>query len=645
MKIALQLKSKRMVVGAIFSVAAFLLCYAFSGSALKCSVLSVAIIISASLRVEVSHKFFPFTLGAFTLISAFAALFLSQFSLGEGIANLEIRCIVFGIIACAFLFSICFILWPNVRFAGTISTVIPLILATINFYVYAHRGSTFMPMDIFAFETTINVIGSFQFSLNANIVYAWVLWALFSFSLFSLYVENVKHRSALYASTILSTVILISMFSFGTTNISVRHFRNDGTYYNGYFLNFLLAIKECFPAEPHGYSQTAVDKIAAPYIKEATSSIPSDYPDIIVIMNESFSDLSVLGENFHPSENPAPFLSNLKENTIRGYALTSAFGARTANSEYEFLAGGSMAFSPEGAIAYQQFVSDDSYTLVSTLDRLGYTTLAMHPFHANGWMRDTVWPALGFDMTLFLDDFPAEADLLRNYVSDAEMYQQVIAQYEARDKHRPFFLFGVTMQNHSPFDYSGDNFTNHISLEGYSQNYPLAEQYLSLVYESDKAIETLIAYFSQVDRETIIVFYGDHLPALETEFYEEIHGGPFTTLDEQLLQYKIPFFVWTNYDIAEQTIDCTGLNYVSTIVYETAGITLPAYNLFLKDLQAAIPSMNAYGYYSLSQGKYLPFSDKEGAEKEWLDKYHILQYQYMFEHPDPRFYGVWSICE
>ena len=127
------------------------------------------------------------------------------------------------------------------------------------------------------------------------------------------------------------------------------------------------------------------------------------------------------------------------------------------------------------------------------------------------------------------------------------------------------------------------------------------------------------------------MFFGDHLPNLDPGFYEELHGGPFDTLEEQMLQYTVPFFVWANYDIEEQDVGLTSLNFLSNYVYEAAGLPLPPYNAFLKDVQEVIPAMNAFGYYSKEQGAFIPYEEAAGEEAEMLDLYRILQYNCLFD--------------
>lgn len=229
---------------------------------------------------------------------------------------------------------------------------------------------------------------------------------------------------------------------------------------------------------------------------------------------------------------------------------------------------------------------------------------------------------------------------MRGFVSDQEMMEFVIDTIERQTPDTPLFLFGVTMQNHSSYNYQGEDFTETIFAQGYSQNYPDANQYLTLIHESDKAAEHLIHYLSESDRNTVLLFYGDHLPALNSHFYEEIHGSPFNTLNEQMRHYKVPFFIWANFDIEERIVDCTSLNYLSTLLFESIGLELTPYQRFLQDVREVIPSINMEGYYSTDSGSYLPIDDAQNHEAFWLNRYQQIQHTYLFGKPDPSFYGV-----
>lgn len=187
------------------------------------------------------------------------------------------------------------------------------------------------------------------------------------------------------------------------------------------------------------------------------------------------------------------------------------------------------------------------------------------------------------------------------------------------------FFFGVTMQNHGDYYYKKEDFTNSISLNDYDDYFDV-EQYLSLIHETDKAIEHLVTYFEGV----VIVFFGDHQPHLNESFYDAI-GSTTDTLDEQQKRYMVPFFIWANYDIEEKQVDCTSLNYLSSYVYEAAGIALPPYNQFLREMEGVIPSINANGFYSVDDGCYLPIDEANDEALAYLELYEALQYNNIFD--------------
>ena len=146
-------------------------------------------------------------------------------------------------------------------------------------------------------------------------------------------------------------------------------------------------------------------------------------------MSESYADFSILGSELRTNQPVTPFLDSLEENTIRGYALSSVFGGTTANSEFEFLTGLSMANLPEGCCPYQQYINTDTPSLVQWMNTLGYRTIATHPYFSSGWNRTQVYPLLGFSEMTFDDNYPYQ-DLIREFVSDREMYSYVPGPYK-----------------------------------------------------------------------------------------------------------------------------------------------------------------------------------------------------------------------
>lgn len=508
-----------------------------------------------------------------------------------------------------------------------------MVISTINVYVYKFRQRLFEPVDVFSADTAINVLDNYSvFPVPLNLIIGWSTFVIMAVLLCYLHRKSTLKPSAKRRIIILPVCVISSVaILFYSSNLETYHWENEGARYNGYILDFVSKFMEISITKPSNYSIKEIDKLAEYYSKDehAENIDHTDLPHIIVVMDEAFSDLSVIGE-FLTNMEVMPYISSLKENTISGYALSSVYGGNTANSEYEFLTGNSMAWLSPNAVPYQQYIRSSSYSMVSYLkSAYNYKCMSIHPYDSSGWNRPAAYEFLGFDECYFGEDlWPFE--FVRCYASDQSMFESLIEIYESH-KENPLFLFGVTMQNHGGYKYSGENYTKSISLNDYPAEFPDVEQYLSLIHETDKAVEYLITYFQSVDEDVIIVFFGDHQPSLDEIFYETISGTTADTLDEQQKRHKVPFFIWANYDIEEEYMDCTSLNYLSSYVYEAAGLALPPYNKFLQDMEATIPSINAYGFYSLVNEGYIPFNEANEDEQSWLKLYEALQYNNVFD--------------
>lgn len=537
---------------------------------------------------------------------------------------------VLNVLCCLVVYLVVQLFTNNAGLSCIISHTSLLSFAFINYFVYLFRGNEFTFSDIRSIGTGLSVAGNYKLQLNDRGAYA-----IFGAALFIAFVRkcHVKFARAWQMRIIdaMLAAICVIIVGMAAYDVNTETWEQKGTYRNGYILNYILGIRDSFIAQPDGYSEEAIQKLEKKYSSNDKDYSKTDIkdPTIIVIMNESFSDLSVLGD-LQTNIPLTPFIDSLKENTTKGYALSSVFGAKTPNSEWEYLTGNSMAFLPAGSVVYQQYISDTPTSIVSNLKDDGYTCVAMHPYYATGWSRNQVYPKIGYDEMHFIDDFD-QTKILREYITDQELYDKIIERYESRGANEKLYLMGITMQNHGGYGEPYDNFYEGCYKIG--RSYTDANQYLSLVHESDKAVKNLIEYFSKVDDPVEIVFFGDHQPSLNSNFYPLLNGKGMSGLTEDELEalYTVPFFIWTNYDTPEETVDITSLNFLSTMTLERAGIELPAYNKFLADMMETVPAINSRGYYSKEKQCYQHIDDATGEEAEWIKNYHMLQYNSMFD--------------
>lgn len=521
------------------------------------------------------------------------------------------------------LYLFAYTLSGNITFSMCSISVVLEVFGIANYYVKAYKGSPLLPWDLSAIQTATTVGGAFSFDLDKEIIVSFtILLLIFYLTRFTKATFHKRKHIRIVFGSIFACIfgVFYGTDFFATTFHATPDFFNQTRGYEakGAIAEFLVNTKYLHLSSPDHYDTTTLEQ----NIENATEKSPTiletalqqsgkseaeiqetmdvatvENPNIITIMNESFSDLSIIGD-FETNEDYMPFINSLKEeeNCISGYSYVSTIGTGTSNTEYEFLTGNSMAFLPIGSNAYQLYIKNKIPSLVSQLEEQNYTSAAFHPYYKENWNRINVYENMGFDSYTGYGNY-GDFDKLRLFVSDASDFEHVETLYENRDKSKPFFLFNVTMQNHSSYDQTDNDWFQQIKLVNMKGTYPQTEQYLSLIKETDDAFADLISYFSTVDEPTIILMYGDHQPYIEDSFYEEVMGKKVSELndEEQQKRYITRFVLWANYDIPEGWIDEISVNYLSTVLMQISGNTLTPYQQYLNTLYTKMPVITMMG--------------------------------------------------
>lgn len=528
--------------------------------------------------------------------------------------------------------------------ALTIQSMFFMIVGLANYYVIDFRSAPIMPWDIYSVKTAASVANNYQYTIKRETVFI-----ILGFLLLTGFVWGMKFllkRSGITSpkkinlwiragGLLISALLLFGFTKYVQREETVKTFKMYDKLFtptvmskrDGTAVAFLMELQYLSIEKPVGYSKEKALDILNSYNQENTVS-GQKLPNIIVIMNEAFSDPDILGE-FQTNEDYIPFVHSLLHNktdhTLSGYVNVSVLGGNTANTEFEFLTGNTMAFLPQGSVAYQQYVKKELPSIASDLKSLGYETIAMHPYNRGGWDRDKVYPLLGFDTFYSLTDWK-KPHKIRKYVSDQSCYEKIIELYENKEEDVPLFIFNVTMQNHSSYSEEFDNFEPDITVKNTKSK--ILPNYLSLLKLSDQAIQNLVEYFSTASEPTIIVFFGDHQTtnSVMSPIYK-MNGKSIDELspDEENERYRVPFFLYCNYDIDGQIGIETSTNYLKNYIYELADIPDHAYGAFLQDLQKSYPVLTSIRIEDAS-GNSTPVKEKQTE----INDYAILQYYYLF---------------
>ena len=428
------------------------------------------------------------------------------------------------------LYGLVYLCINRFRIAMIGTTVSLYIIAVIDYYVLQFRGSPLLlPQDLFAWRTAVAVLPNYKLGLSKPVIFGAFLLVIVIFIILHIKADKLpwKSRGIFAGIYLLAGIIWLTAFYKYDVKLPLADIDDDifwwslpGSYQDfGYATSTAILLKSTIFEKPKGYSLSEVERVAEQIFYEHTPVSDTIPENIIVIMNESLSDMRMISD-FETNVEFLPYMKSLEENTIKGELYVQVFGGGTSNTEYEVLIGNTMSFLPYVISAYQPYCKENEYGLPSTLRAQGYTTIAMHPEPSSNWNRKAVYGYMGFDEFISKSGF-TEPETLRTYVSDKGNYDRLIARYEEKAEGEKIFFFNVTMQNHGGYEEAFDDFQEEVWLTGDWSGYPETDQYLSLMKKSDEAFAYLLDYFSQVEEPTRVVMFGDHQAAVETEFYEQ----------------------------------------------------------------------------------------------------------------------------
>lgn len=541
-----------------------------------------------------------------------------------------------GLCIGAFYYLFCAVT-GHLAFGSLLTHILAGILGAANYFVAAFRGNPVLPWDFKAIGTALAVSGTYSYRPTWGMTAAaallaaaaWVIFKKRGLGLFKVrrrWLRVVILAAGLFCIWPIAQPDVLAEMGI-TTDVwdQAKAYRE-----NGIIASFLCNTQFMEVEVPQGYSSAREEELLEKASQwaakpESAGAFQGEKPHIIAIMNESWADFEKFG-NLDLNQGAMDYIHSL--DGIHGYAYTSVFGAGTSASEFEFLTGNSMAFLPSGSIPYQQYILEPSPSLASLLKEEGYRTLAIHPGERSSWQRDKAYPLLGFEEFICGDDMDVALTENHGYISDASSFAQVIREFEEREPGERLFIFNVTIQNHG--SYTDPSFPTSVRLTDQPGEYPKAEQYLSLVKETDQAFQGLIEYFERQDEPVVIVMFGDHQPAVEQGFLDKAYGvkQEDMSMEEYMDKFRVPFVIWSNRGLDGRDPEITSLNFLAQYVLRYAGIQADAYGDYLWGLASQIPALTFAGYVD-AQGEahsHLETNEYQGL----IEEYQIVQYGRLF---------------
>jgi hypothetical protein len=541
----------------------------------------------------------------------------------NAVRNMLFPAIIINICIYALLELGFLILFGNFNAAFIMTVFLGFYMGTVNHYVGDFRGDCFKASDILVVGTAAKVADQYHFAITDGMVrpLALLLWIIVITRFFSFpKIKGIKKHAVMAVCGIAVIACEFMLFYyvpiFDKLGYEIYPFRPEESYAEyGATAGFIMTFQDSRIKTPEGYDTDEVTQLLAAY-GDNTDSV-QDMPTVIAIMNEAFSDLSVLGD--FESDDYMSDWYGISDYAMRGFVYVPVCGGGTANSEFEFLTGLSMAGLNVGVYPYQQYNLENAYNIGHDLNKICGETIAFHPYTASNYNRINVYRNFEFGSYYSKDDMEKKPPVINWGVSDEADYNKLIELYENSSK--PSFLFNVTMQNHGWYG-APETLTidDYVSVgEDYKQFSSLIS-YLTLVRESSSAFKNLLDHFRGSDEKVIIVMFGDHEPGLMDGSMEAIHEND-GSVEASSRIYMTPYMIWANYDLGHGQVEKDmSLNYLAANMYELLGIKTD-YTGYLLDLQKQFPIIGVFGYKDAA-GTWHSYDE----QNDKIDEYFRVEY-------------------
>lgn len=528
------------------------------------------------------------------------------------------------------------------RIAYYITSISLICIAIINYYKLQYRGTPIFPWDFTLIKDLTSIASDLKLHIPQSFIVVFIIYLV---SIFAIHKFNVKYhcinckvKSMLF---IMFAVLLLFYYKTSFLNGKVINTYEADVYYkeNGLITAFIDNTQFLYKAKaPDNYDKEKVIEI----VDELTDSLKvksnkiNIKPNIIMIMSESFWDITRIN-NIQFYDEVFPTINYLKNSAISGEILTNVFGGGTVNTEFEALTGFSTAFLPLDRTPYLDNIRKGFFSIPNFLKSLGYDTQAIHPYNAQNYNRSSAYPLIGFDEFLSINDFDEDAERVRDFISDNELTQKIINQYEEHKKEssNPWFNFTVTMQNHGGYMYSKLNNETEISFtlkNNETLDMGSTKDFVAGLHASDEALNKLINYFKSISEPTIIIFFGDHM----TDPIENNKKSLFEltgfldglNTDEKFYEEHLtPIVAWSNYKEIKLNMGTIGANYIFPYIVQIFDLESNKYFEYLNKTREKIPAYTS-GIVVNQDGSIS--NPIQGEQTRALYIQELLQYDYIF---------------
>ena len=365
-------------------------------------------------------------------------------------------------------------------------------------------------------------------------------------------------------------------------------------------------------------------------------------PNIVIILSESFFDVANLPEITFDKDLMPNIHSYEKDNDkVVANTYVSVFGGSSVVSEWEILTSSTNQFNVISYIPYTDYYLKKNKSKVKTsphiiksLKNEGYITKYITPWDGESYNSEEVYKMVGTDKMVY----NLKGDKKGLWISDDAITDNIISELN-KDIGTPKLLIYATSQNHMPCE--DDRYLNYdikvTSSKFDDEDTSLIKCYAQGVYDADKALGKLNDAINNMDEDTIVIFFGDHLPFINnSKGTNAIKSSKYLNnkdkYRENLNNYTTKSVILSNYiNKMDKSINYINLNYLSSYVYSHLDIVDKDYYNYINNLRKDIPLFTRRYIYNRENDTFTDLKDLSKENKKLLDNYRNIQYYEFFD--------------
>lgn len=442
-----------------------------------------------------------------------------------------------------------------------------IILGIINGCILSNRVTPFGFTDLKCINDLFAMNNTNYFTAEEATIVVIGLGAFFLFCAV-LFIKGPRYQGKIHKIVVLASIVSVMFIGLPVTtsaaqnaNVVASYFSNIAQGYEnyGFIYGFSSSVVDRGMSKPDDYTEEHVaeitDKVESS--KQETTVTKKDAPNIICVLLESFCDPDEI-KFLHYNDDPIPTFHELEKNYTTGYLTVPVVGAGTANSEFEVLTGMSMQYFGTGEYPYKTILKKtDCESTAADLASIGYGTHAVHNNGGNFYSRVNAFSMMGFDTFTSKELMNIQTYTPNgSWATDDILVDETIKTLDSTPD-QPDFTYTITVGTHGDYPkepvIENPKYIANGSFDQETKNQ--WTYYINQLNEVDTFMSDLIKKVNERDEDTVIVFFGDHLPTMGLQD-SDMRSGDI---------YKTKYVTWNNMGLEKKDADLYAYQLMASI--------------------------------------------------------------------------------